>query len=108
MRNENMRKRSLATRAGFGMARPNLACDEGFQGPLTEPQTDGSRRTTIGAKTASSGWRTSNFSHSPPLTALTNSGVNSAIRKRSCSCSAPVSTHRMSAEELAAQKIDKS
>jgi hypothetical protein len=36
-------------RAGFGTARPNRACDDGIKGPLTEPQTDGSRRTTLGA-----------------------------------------------------------
>jgi hypothetical protein len=26
-------------------------CDDGFKGPLTQPQTDGSRRTTLGVKT---------------------------------------------------------
>ena len=38
------------TRAGFGTARPNRACDDGIEGPLTETQTDGSRRTTLGAR----------------------------------------------------------
>ncbi len=28
--------------AAFGRAKPNPACDEGFKGPLTEPQADGS------------------------------------------------------------------
>ncbi len=36
-------------RAGSGTARPNRACDDGIKGPLTEPQTDGSRRTILGA-----------------------------------------------------------
>jgi hypothetical protein len=35
---------------GFSIARPNPACDDGFKGPLTKPQTDGSRRTALGAK----------------------------------------------------------
>ncbi len=36
-------------RAGFDTARPNRACDDGFEGPLTETQTDASRRTRLGA-----------------------------------------------------------
>jgi hypothetical protein len=37
-------------RAGFDPARPNRACDDGIEGPPTEPQTDGSRRTRLGAR----------------------------------------------------------
>ena len=29
---------------------PNRACDDGIEGPPTEPQTDGSRRTRLGAR----------------------------------------------------------
>jgi hypothetical protein len=38
------------TRAGFGAARPNRACDDGIKGALTETQTDASRRTILGAR----------------------------------------------------------
>jgi hypothetical protein len=37
-------------RAGFDTARPNRACDDGIEGPLTETQTDASRRTRLGAR----------------------------------------------------------
>jgi len=37
-------------RAGFDTARSNRACDDGVEGPLTETQTDASRRTRLGAR----------------------------------------------------------
>ena len=45
-----MQNQNCLTQWGrFGTARPNRACDDGIKGPLTEPQTDGSRRTILGA-----------------------------------------------------------
>ena len=40
----------LTKGAEFGIAGTNPAWDDGFYGPLTKPQTDGSRRTTLKAK----------------------------------------------------------
>jgi hypothetical protein len=41
----------LTPGAGFDTARPNRACDDGIkEGPLTETQTDASRRTILGAR----------------------------------------------------------
>ncbi len=46
-----MQNQNCLTQWGrFGTARPNRACDDGIKGPLTEPQTDASGRTTLGAR----------------------------------------------------------
>jgi hypothetical protein len=50
MRNKTCLRGWRCVRGGFGRARPNPACDDGFKGPLSKPQAVGSRRTTLEAK----------------------------------------------------------
>jgi hypothetical protein len=53
MRNENCERREARRRElGSEIAWPNPALRRRLQGPLTKPKTDGSQRTTLGAKHA--------------------------------------------------------